>query len=218
MKYAVIDTEGSGLFDFTKPADAPGQPRLASLAIIGLNELFEETIQREFLIKPEGWEMTPEATAVNGLTTPFLKEYGSPVRECLDYYSHLILEGYIIASYNAQFDCKTMRGELRRAGMPDLFEQTPNVCLMRASTDVCKVPRKTGKGWKFPKLSEACAFFKIEPEPTPHNAMEGAIRATKILLALQALARLPAPDVHYAKERPVPATPASTSLENTDKF
>ena len=33
MKYAVIDTETSGLFDFSKPAEAEGQPRLASLAI-----------------------------------------------------------------------------------------------------------------------------------------------------------------------------------------
>jgi hypothetical protein len=32
--YVIIDTEGSGLFDFSKPADAEGQPRLAQLAMI----------------------------------------------------------------------------------------------------------------------------------------------------------------------------------------
>ena len=202
MKYLVMDSENNGLFNWELPADAPGQPRIASLACILLNDELEVTLQKEFLIKPDGWEMTKEATAVNGLTTEFLQEHGSPVRECLEFYSEKILEGYIVATYNSRHDCKQMRGELRRAGMDDLFEETPNICLMRASTDICKVPKKTGKGWKFPKLSEACAFFKIEPEPTPHNAMEGAIRAMKILLALQALARLPQAEVHYAKERP----------------
>jgi hypothetical protein len=34
MNYLALDTEGSGLFDFTKPADAPGQPRLAAIGMI----------------------------------------------------------------------------------------------------------------------------------------------------------------------------------------
>ena len=43
--YAVIDTEGSNLFDFSKPADAEGQPRLAELAIIYADSEFN--IERE---------------------------------------------------------------------------------------------------------------------------------------------------------------------------
>lgn len=216
MRYAVIDCENSGLFDFSKPADAPGQPRLAELGIIIVEENKEtghlhEVSRRDFLIKPEGWEMTPEASSVNGLTTEILLERGVPIHDVLLVYSGLILAGYAIASFNSQFDCKQMRAELRRAGMDDLFEKTFNVCLMRASTDVCRIPKKTGKGYKFPKLSEACAFFKIEPEPTPHRAIHGAERAAKILIALQGLARLPAPDVHYAKERPPESPPKPTA-------
>ena len=43
MKYVVIDTETSGLFDFSKPADAEGQPRLASLAMVFLDQDMAET-------------------------------------------------------------------------------------------------------------------------------------------------------------------------------
>lgn len=201
-KYAVIDTESSGLFDFYKPADAEGQPRMASLAIIILvphNDSFRTESASEYLIKPEGWEMQPAATAVNGLTTEHLLEKGVDLRLALSHYSSLVKAGYVIAAYNAQFDCKVMRGELRRAGMPDLFETTPNICLMRACTNVCRVPNKSETGYKFPKLSEACAFFKIVQEGA-HSAMGDTKAAVKILKALHKANLLPEPAVHFAKE------------------
>ena len=55
MKYLVLDTESSGLFDYTKPADAPGQPRMAALAMINCDENLEIEAQSNFLIRPEGW-------------------------------------------------------------------------------------------------------------------------------------------------------------------
>lgn len=39
--YAVFDTEGTGLFDYKQPADAKGQPRMASLAILYVNEALD---------------------------------------------------------------------------------------------------------------------------------------------------------------------------------
>jgi len=214
MKYAVIDTETSGLFDFSKPADAEGQPRLASLGLVLLNEDLTVESETETLVKPDGWEMGPEAGAVNGLTMERLNAEGVPIRQVLDRYTEIIKAGYVLAAWNSQFDSKLMRGELRRTGMPDLFEQTPNICVMRASTDVCCIPKKSGKGWKFPKLSEACAFFKIE-QPAAHSALGDARSAKDILLALQVLGKLPVPEVHYAKVPPVvtqtPTTEAASA-------
>lgn len=204
--YAVIDTETSGLFDFSKPADADGQPRLANLAIIMLNEDLTVQAEHDFLVKPDGWDMGAEAGAVNGLTTDMLNDLGRPVAEVLSAYSALIEAGYIIATFNAQFDTKVMRGEMRRAGVPDLFERTPNICVMRALTPVCKVPKKSGAGFKFPKLSEACAFFKIE-EPKAHSALGDARSAAALLRELRKLNAIPEPEVHYAKNPPNPAAP-----------
>lgn len=205
MKYAVLDTESSGLFDFSKPADAEGQPRLANLAIILLGEDLKEESRIDIFIKPDGWEMKPDATAVNGLTTEHLALVGKPVTEAMKTYSRVVEHGYVVCAYNAQFDTKIMRGELRRAGMPDLFEQTPNICLMRASTNIVRVPKKTGNGWKFPKLSEACAFFKIE-QTAAHSALGDTEAAVAILRALAKAHLLPAPEVHFAKVVPTSKT------------
>ena len=208
MKYAVIDTETSGLFDFSKPAEAEGQPRLASLAIILLDENFVETKRYDIFIKPDGWTMGAEAAAINGLTNEILNERGIPIASALSVYNVILDKGCSIVAFNAQFDTKVMRGELRRAGLPDRFETTPNICVMRASTDIVKAPKKSGSGYKFPKLSEACAHFGIKLSEQ-HTAMGDAEAAAEVFRKLKALGACPDPEVHYATNRPDPIKPAT---------
>lgn len=198
MKYACIDVESNGLPDYKKPADDPCQPRLASLGLVRLDDDLTVLHEQEFLVRPDGWEMKPEATAVNGLTTEQLLRDGEPIGLVLDIYATLIAAGHAIAAYGAQHDCKLLRGELRRAGRDDLFEKTGNVCLMRACLPL-KIPKANGKGG-WPRLEDACRHFGIEPESTPHRAIEGARRAAQILRRLAEAGALPAPCVHYAKE------------------
>ena len=198
MKYAVIDTETSGLFDFSKPADAEGQPRLAELAIIMLNEDLSADIVMDLYVKPDGWKMSEDAIKIHGLTDEFLASHGVAILDVLNQYTSLIDEGYVIAAFNAQYDTKVMRGELRRAGLPDRFEATPNVCIMRSLTDTCKIPRANGRGFKFPKLIEACAHFKIE-QPQAHTALGDATVTAELLRRAADLKVLPDAEVHYAK-------------------
>ena len=204
MKYAVIDCESNGLPDYTKPADDPCQPRLASLGIVMIDDertedkALQVTDEHEFLVKPDGWAMKPEAGAVNGLTDERLEAEGLPIINVLSKYRTLIESGYVIAAFGAQHDCKIIRGEFRRRGLPDLFEETKNVCLMRACLPL-RVPKANGKGG-WPRLEDACRFFGIEPEPLPHAAINGARCAAQVLFALAKLGKLPAAEVHYAKE------------------
>ena len=219
--YVIIDTETNGLFDFKKPADAEGQPRLAELAMILLDADLNVEAQHQIYIKPEGWEMTEEASKTNGLATEILMEKGRPVSEALNLYSHFVNQGRIIVAHNAQYDCKIMRGELRRAGMPDLFETTKNICTMRGLVEVCKIPPKGGKGgYKFPKLSEACVHFDIKLLGD-HTAMGDALTVVQLLKRMVQLGVVPEAKVHYAKEAPerkreTPTPPPTTNLNDID--
>jgi len=192
--YAIIDTEGSGLFDFSKPADADGQPHLAELAIIYADAEFN--IEREYraYVKPEGWTMNEKATAVNGLTDVILNEKGVPIANVLAEYTAAIKEGRAIVAFNAQHDCKTMRAELRRAGLPDLFEETKNICVMRKAAGI--IPKAGGKkGW--PKLIEARAHLGLSDEGA-HTAGADALVALQILKYLAAHNVDLTPEVHYS--------------------
>lgn len=200
MAYLVIDTETSGLFDFKKPADDPSQPHLASLAMIWADEEGHETDRMNLYVKPDGWRMSAEAYAVNGLSTEFLEENGKPIDLVLDIYSRNVRSGLVVAAFNAQFDCKMMRGELRRAGRDDLFTVTKNTCLMRG----LKPYKDQGlaiKNGAFVKLSVACEFFGIH-NTSPHSAMADAKAAQEILSILIRDRNLIPPQVHFAKEKP----------------
>lgn len=145
--------------------------------------------------------MSDEVAKINGLTNEIMTEKGVPIAEALATYGKIIDDGYVIVAFNAQFDTKVMRGEMRRAGVDDRFERTPNICVMRASTDIVKAPKKSGSGYKFPKLAEACKHFGIE-QPQAHSAMADARSAFQIFMKLHALNALPEPNVFFAKNPP----------------
>lgn len=191
--YAVIDTETSGLTNNKLPADHPDQPRLAHIAMVFLNHNLGFEGQDDLYAKPDGWQMSDEAYAVNGLTTRFLNDFGKPIGEVLDAYENQILSGRIVVAYNAQFDIKIMRGELRRAGRPDLFEITRNICLMR----VYKAWRQIYKGYK---LIDACSYLGI-PYERLHRAPADALAAVEVFRAMRARgAPIPEPAVYTSKD------------------
>lgn len=202
-KYLVTDTEGTGPFRYDQPADAPGQPRLASFSALYVAD--DMSLEREYhaFVKPDGWTMPAEATKINGLTTEFLEANGVPVAEVLEVYRAAVAEGRVVVAHNVQHDSKQLRAEFRRVGLPDMFEQTPNICTMRTLTDVCKIPPKGNRGgYKWPSLSEACVFFHF-PNFGDHSAKNDAMACYMLLRKMAELKVIPEPAVHYAKEKPV---------------
>lgn len=207
MPYIVIDVETSGLYIFKNldgtphPADAPDQPRLAELAIIKCDDDFNVVSEFQAYIQPDGWAMMPEATEINGLTTERLEAEGIPVVLALSVYHSAILAGYAVVAHNAQFDCKALRGESRRVGIDDLFEQTQNVCTMRSAMKlVPKVKKKNGKGG-FPSLADVAAHLGI-PHSENHSALDDARTTVSVAKALKEAGVLLAPEVHRAKNYP----------------
>lgn len=207
MSILIIDTETNGLFDFKQPADAPGQPRLAHLAMIHADLDGDVLWREDFYIRPDGWSMTAEASAINGLTDEFLIANGVPVAAALESYAAAIQSGSVVVAFNAQYDTKVMRGEFRRLGWPDLFEQTPNICVMRPMTALCRIPNPNRGGLKFPNLTEALEHFGHAFDGA-HRALNDAEGARIIYRELKARDLLPEARVHYAKEKPEKPSPA----------
>jgi DNA polymerase III epsilon subunit-like protein len=197
--FAPFDTETSGLPKYSLPADHPDQPHLASFAMILCDSEMLPVRTLEYLVKPDGWKMEPQATEANGLTDELLHDEGRPLAEVLDAYVAAIEQGYVVVAYNAQFDCKVMRGELRRAGRDDLFERTKNVCAMR-STKGLTVPKANGKGG-FPALSDTYRFLFKEEMPGAHGAYADAVACLRVFKELTRLGLALPPAIHYAKER-----------------
>lgn len=195
--YLLVDVETNGLFNYSLPADAPGQPRVAQIGMIFVDHAFKIEAEHEFLVKPEGWEMSEEASKVTGLTTEFLKANGGPIAEALALYNAGIDARRVIVGHNVEYDTKCLRGENRRAGLDDRYMQTRTICTMRASTEICQIPPNGNRGgYKWPKLSEACVFFHID-QPGGHTALDDARSAFAIMLKLVERGALPDPKSPY---------------------
>jgi DNA polymerase III subunit epsilon len=179
--YYIVDTETTGLFDFNRPADAEGQPRLASIALLCCDHELRLIAATSVVIRPDGWEMPAEAERINGLSTEFLTKHGAPVQEVLWRYSEEINWGSIVVAHNAQYDTKVMRAELRRAGMDDLYARTQTLCTMNALTDVCAIPKANGRGNKWPKLSEAIWHCLGREHANAHGALPDALGCLDLL-------------------------------------
>ncbi len=183
--FCIFDTETSGLFNFALPADAIGQPRLASIAMLTCDENLRLVAAVSFLIKPEGWQMPPEAEAINGLSTVLLNEHGIPPKDALDQYTQKIDAGMTMVAHNAQYDTKIMRGEMRRASFADRYESTATFCTMQFLTDICRI-RKPNGGYKWPKLSEAVSYCLGRDHANAHGALPDALACLDLLRWIKA--------------------------------
>lgn len=191
--YTIIDTETTGLFDFSRPADAEGQPRLASFAMLAADDDCNLICATHVLVRPDGWQMGEEAERINGLSQQLLEAHGVSVDQVLVRYAAEITRGSIIVGHNIDYDAKIMRGELRRYGLEDFKGRTATICTMRALTDFCCIPKVNGRGYKWPKLSEAVRHCLNRDPSGAHGALHDALDALDLLRWLKQNGRLPAP-------------------------
>ena len=188
MKILIIDTESTGLFDYKKRADEEGQPRIAQLAAV-LLEVNDDWTERNLiadkscLIRPDGWEMPADLAEKlgHGLTQERLLADGVPIADALNTYLELFDQAELIAGFNVEYDLKLVRGELRRLGLPDRYAERPVFCAMRASTQICAIPKKKGGGFKLPKLGEAVEILLGTPITGAHNA-DDDVRSTLLVI------------------------------------
>lgn len=171
-KAIIFDTETTSLFDHSAPADAPGQPRMCSIAatLVGESGVTLKTMFR--LIKPEGWsefiikkaqDPVDGGFAINGLSMEILEKEGVPVADALAEFDAMTDEAGGISAFNIVFDQKVYRGESRIAGRDDRYGYRPTFCLMQGARPLCALK-------KAPRLEEAVKIILGRDLPGKHNA------------------------------------------------
>jgi hypothetical protein len=206
--YIVADTEGSGLFDYKKPADAVGQPRMAAIGMILCTESLEIEEEHAFLIKPDGWtfDNDSEAAKVNGLTHERLMAEGVRAADALRVYGAAIDARRVVVGWNVMHDLKMLRGELRSVGFPDRYMQTRYLCAMQGSRRVVDARTADGRK-KAPKLAEACVFFGVDQGDDGHTGIGDARSTLAILRKLREMGEMPEYIDPYNKGKPKAAAP-----------
>ena len=178
MKTLVIDTETTGLPDFNKRASDPSQPHIVQFAALVLDNDNKETHAFCSIVRPDGWSIPAEASAVHGITDEVAREKGIAESTVAMMFLSMMEKASVLVAHNLQFDKFIMRVACRRHGfMTDEMDQWwkafPTFCTMRASTNICKIPQANGYGYKWPKLKEAASLLlKEKVQEGHHDALE----------------------------------------------
>jgi DNA polymerase III epsilon subunit-like protein len=152
MNFLLIDTETTGL-----PRRVPNGrvilPRLVSIAwMICSSERI--VIERYYVIRPTGFRIPASATAIHGISTFRARLFGRAPRPVLGKLIADIdrLSPRAIVAHNLRFDLEIVSAELRRYFSTRVLDSLGQVCTMRSTAGLCRIPGKFG--YKCPTLME----------------------------------------------------------------
>ena len=186
MLIAVADTETTGIV--RKDYMSPDNPHLASLTLL-IFDTEAARVQASFntMILPDGWEMPPEAGAVNGLDTETLEQFGIPLKQALAVTASLLEPAEVFIAHNAPFDVKMLASSLYRSDMLsdlDGLLSMETYCTMRESKTIVQA-KNIKCHLKMPKLTEAYEYFFDQVLDNAHSANADTVACLEIYLAIQ---------------------------------
>lgn len=189
----IFDTETTGLARFDLPLSDLRQPRIVQLGMLILDE--NDTVVNEvgLLIKPEGFVISPEMTAIHGVSQERALKYGVSIETGMLLFSQFASCCDILIGHNLKFDKFLIDCELQRlVDFEKVFDNKSEFCTMLSTTGILNLTQKNGRP-KWPKLSECYGYFFNEILVDAHDALtdvRACARIYKHLMSAQSPAAL----------------------------
>jgi len=111
----------------------------------------------ETIVRPDGFTIPSDATAVHGITTQVAREKGLDLADVMKHFQGSLLKAEKVIAHNLQFDEKIVGAEFLRCQLPNPIESMPRAWTMLASTDLCQLQHlqvRPGRLWcKYEKVA-----------------------------------------------------------------
>ncbi|MBM78610.1 MAG: DNA polymerase III subunit alpha [Crocinitomicaceae bacterium] len=171
--YLIFDTETTGLpKKFNAPiTDTDNWPRCIQIAWqlhASDGSLIEH---KDFLIKPDGFEIPFQSEQIHGISTQLAFEKGLPLIDVLELFNDALSKSTCIVGQNLKFDTNVMGCEFHRFNVENKLQDLPVLDTCTETTaKLCMLPGGRGGKFKLPTLSELHVhLFKTEFKEA-HNA------------------------------------------------
>lgn len=181
-----FDTETTGIPDWKVPSDSEHQPHLVQLAaILADTDNREVRDSMDVIVRPDGWEITEELTALHGISHEQAMDEGIPEADALDQFIALYDQCDIRVAHNTTFDNRIIRIALKRY-QPDLIsddewkDRELYYCTLFHS-------KRIMGGNKGHTLAEAYQYFTGKTLEGAHNAQVDTNACMEIYFAIQDL-------------------------------
>ncbi len=170
--FLIYDTETTGLpkEDKASLTDFDNWPRLVQLAWQIHDEKGELVEIKNFIVKPDGFEIPYGAERVHGISTQRAIKEGEALEPVLREFNDALSRVKVVAGHNIEFDNNIVAVEFLRKQMQTTLMEKVIVDTKEASTSFCALPGGRGRKFKWPKLSELHIKLFHENFDSAHNA------------------------------------------------
>lgn len=133
--------------------DSFSWPRMIHIAWLLYDKKGNLTDEQDFLIKPHGFDIGPDALKMHKLDLDDIEEKGVDMDVALEAFQPVIEQAVYVFAFNLQYNESILQAEYYRNNIVHKLSQTDRYCLMRESTFYCKIPNRGG-GYKWPSLQQ----------------------------------------------------------------
>jgi DNA polymerase-3 subunit alpha len=185
--YLIFDTETTGLpRNFNAPiTDTANWPRIVQIAWQLHDEFGNLIDHKDFLVRPEGYNVPYDAEKVHGISTELATLCGDSMEDVLFLFSKALEKTKILVGQNLNFDLNIVGCEFVRLGQETPFSKFPvlDTCTERTA-EMCKLPGGKGGKFKLPTLTELHSHLFGVPFNEAHNATADVEATTRCFLEL----------------------------------
>ena len=171
-KVLVFDVETNGLPKKYKApmTDLDNWPRVAQMAW-GVHDLETgETVFKDSMVYPDGWEIPKEDFFIkNNMSTERCMEEGVELSHVLEEFIDDINQCDLLVAHNMTYDYNVVGSEMIRLGLK-AKKKLPQYCTKDETTNLLKLPGQYG-GYKWPKLEELHQFLFGKDFEGAHDAL-----------------------------------------------
>ena len=185
--YLIFDTETTGLPKNWKApiTDSDNWPRCVQLAWQLHDEMGELIEVKNFIIKPEGYDIPFNAAKIHGITTERAEKQGVSLDFVLNEFNEALSKSKFVVGHNVGFDNNIMGAEFHRKSIDSpLMEMKSLDSCTELTATYCQIPGGRGGKFKLPKLEELHQHLFNEGFAQAHNASADVEATTRCFLEL----------------------------------
>ncbi|WGH26360.1 MAG: DNA polymerase III subunit alpha [Candidatus Bostrichicola ureolyticus] len=173
--YIIFDTETTGI---NLNTNIKNFPRIVQIAWQCYDHFGKLINNKNFIIRPEGFDIPIKSTKIHGITTERAYNEGHPIKIVLQNFKNDLKNSSIIIGHNLEFDIKIVYGEFIRNGLNVNHLKKQIIDTQKVSATYCAIPGPGGK-YKWPTLREL--YYKLFNKyfDLVHNANADVIATTQ---------------------------------------
>ena len=200
--FLIFDTETTGLpIDFKLSyKHVENWPRMVQISW-QIHDIRGQLIEvKNFIIKPENYEIPYAVVKVHGITTERANTQGVDLAFVLNEFNKALEQSIYVVGHNIDFDINVLGAEFVRKNIETPLHRRKTIDTKDNSTEYCALPGGRGGGFKWPKLEELHEKLFGEKFSGAHNAAADVEATTRCFLEMIRLQILPKEKIEFGEE------------------